>query len=63
MNNELTKAMTDLNVDKVLSMAKADLESGEDPLRILEACQKGMAIIGERFQTGDFFLCELLMVS
>lgn len=42
-------------------MVKRRIENGEDPLHILEECQRGMTLVGERFQNGDYFLSELLI--
>jgi dimethylamine corrinoid protein len=61
MNEELIKAMSDLERDRVLALVEAGLEAGEEPQSILKACQQGMTVIGDRFQTGDFFLAELIL--
>ena len=61
MNEELVRAMSELQRDKVLAMVRGGIETGGDPLDILQACQKGMTLIGDRFQTGDYFLSELIL--
>ncbi|TRO47876.1 cobalamin-binding protein, partial [Candidatus Bathyarchaeota archaeon] len=39
------------------------MESGVDPVEILESCREGMSIVGERFESGDFFLSEMVMAA
>ncbi|MEW6444223.1 MAG: cobalamin-dependent protein [bacterium] len=63
MNEELSNAMLELKRDDVLRTVKQGLESGDDPLRILEACRRGMALVGERFQSGDYYLAEMMLAG
>ena len=44
-----------------MELVKTRAERGEDPFAILEECQRGMSIVGERFQAGDYYLAELLL--
>ena len=39
------------------------VDSGIDPVEILEQCRKGMSIVGEKFESGDFFLSEMIMAA
>jgi methanogenic corrinoid protein MtbC1 len=61
MSEELTKAIVEIKRDEALDMVKRRAEAGEDPLRILEECRQGLTLVGNRFQTGEYFLSELLM--
>ena len=45
---------------EALDIAEEALKSGEDPLRILNTCREAMVKVGERYETGEFFLSELL---
>jgi methylmalonyl-CoA mutase cobalamin-binding domain/chain len=61
----MTEGLSDLFLtfkrDAVLEIVERRLGAGEDPLRILDDCRRGMTLVGERFQEGDFFLAELML--
>jgi methanogenic corrinoid protein MtbC1 len=61
MVRELRAAIVELDRDEVAETLGRRLERGDDPLEILAECREGMAIVGERFQTGDYYLAELLL--
>jgi methanogenic corrinoid protein MtbC1 len=48
-----------------LAMAIVEVKSrckkGENPLHLLDECRRGMIIVGERYQKGEYFLSELMM--
>ncbi len=43
-----------------LEMVQEALQSGAEPLAVLKACREGMEEVGKRFETGEFFLSELI---
>ncbi len=59
--SSLAEALMELRREDVLAEVGRRVEEGEDPLAILKECQDGMSLVGERFQTGEFFLSELLL--
>jgi methylmalonyl-CoA mutase cobalamin-binding domain/chain len=61
MSEGLSKALVELERDEVIKTVKSRAEKGEDPIQILEECRRGMTIVGERFQKGEYFLAELLL--
>jgi methanogenic corrinoid protein MtbC1 len=61
MTEELSDLILNFKRDAVLEIVERRLGSGEDPLRILDDCRRGMTLVGERFQEGDFFLAELIL--
>jgi len=61
MATELATHIMTLQREEALESVARSLNSGEDPLAILEQCRKGMACVGERFQEGEYFLSELLL--
>jgi methanogenic corrinoid protein MtbC1 len=63
MANELVDAMADMKEQEAIELSKKMLESGEDPLQILEQCRKALEIVGKRFETGKYFLPELIMAG
>lgn len=61
LKDELASAIAELEEDKVLALVKERLESGVPPLEIVRNLQEGMTEAGNRFESGDYFLSELIM--
>jgi len=61
MSEEIAMAVVELEEQKVMNAVRRKLERKEDPIQILEACRRGMNIVGERFQTGEYSLAELML--
>jgi len=60
--NEISEAIIELEEDEVLKLVKEQLDRGEDPIKILESCRKGIAEIGKN--SGDtVFLTDLIMAG
>ena len=62
-NQALTDAMANMREDEAVGVAQQILRSGEDPLKVLEASREAMAIIGKRFEKGEYFLPELILAG
>ena len=60
MEKELKKAFLGMKRQEVIDIVKDALGSGSDPLDILKICREAMEAVGERFETGEFFLSELI---
>jgi len=58
---EISDALTKLEEDKVLQYVKEKIDANEDPIKILEACRKGMAEIGKG--DDEIFLTDLIMAG
>jgi len=63
MPSELTTAMADLDEAKVQGLVQAGLAQGVSPAQLLEECREGMTLIGQRFESGEYFLSDLIMAS
>lgn len=59
----LVEAIINLDESVALKKAREQLDAGIDPIEILEKCKEGMSIVGERFETGEFFLSEMIMAA
>jgi 5-methyltetrahydrofolate--homocysteine methyltransferase len=59
----LLDAIADMREDEALALAKAMLDGGEAPLRVLELCRNAMEKVGKRFQDGEYFLPELILAG
>jgi methylmalonyl-CoA mutase cobalamin-binding domain/chain len=61
MAEELIAALIDFRKKEVIEAVKSRAERGESPVQILAECRRGMTIVGERFQKGEYFLAELML--
>jgi methanogenic corrinoid protein MtbC1 len=50
----------DLNEDNVLEAIKRIVDEGGDAEAALESCQKGLEIVGGRFDSGEYFIGDLI---
>jgi methanogenic corrinoid protein MtbC1 len=53
--------VADLKELEVLALVQERLESGGDPLAIIEDCQEGLRQVGERYEQREYFLSGLIM--
>ena len=61
---DLKAAVLNRDYDGVRNAARAAMEANVDPLRaIAEGMSRAMAIVGERFQAGEYFLPELVVAG
>lgn len=60
MTDDLARALADLKEKEAMEIARRRLESGEEPLVILEDARRGLEIVGERFQKGEYFIPDLI---
>jgi len=57
-------AVVSLDIDEVAGQVSAALKAGADPRAVLnDGLSAGMRIVGERFQSGEYFLTELLLAG
>ena len=61
--NGIVDAIIELDEPKALRLAEEMIKSGTDPVKVLERCREGMSIVGEKFESGDFFLSEMIMAA
>jgi methanogenic corrinoid protein MtbC1 len=59
----LALAVGDLEEDKAVVLVQDKLAKGEPALTILEELQAGMNIVGERFESGEYYLSELIFAA
>jgi 5-methyltetrahydrofolate--homocysteine methyltransferase len=63
MFDKLLDAMTNMREQESIDIVNDLLSSGEDPLQILDTCTRAMETVGERFESGEYFLPELIMAG
>ena len=60
MAEDFVNLLADLKEQEVMALAKKRIDSGEDPIKILDDGRAAMAIVGKRFADGEYFLPELV---
>jgi len=60
---ELSQVIVELKIEKVGDLVSKALGNSIEPLRITRYLNKGMAIVGQRFQNGEYFLSDLIMAG
>jgi len=63
MDDKLTDALANLEENAVLALVKERLESNQDPLAILRACQEGMLQVGKRYEACEYFVSDLMLAG
>jgi 5-methyltetrahydrofolate--homocysteine methyltransferase len=63
MSKELVNAIADMREGEALKLAKEMVAGGSEPMAILDAAREAMAIVGQRYQEGTYFLPELVLAG
>lgn len=63
LSEEFIEALVSLDEGRTLEVVKKRLESGEDPLVILEDVRKANEEIGKRHERHEYFIAELVMAG
>ncbi|AKL96691.1 dimethylamine corrinoid protein MtbC [Clostridium aceticum] len=64
--NVLTQAVGELDEDQVLEMLNEFVgtnPSEEDAQKVVNACQQGMAVVGDLFDKGEYFVGDLIFAG
>ncbi|MFH1349986.1 MAG: cobalamin-dependent protein [Pseudomonadota bacterium] len=60
MTERLKAAFLGMKRFEAIEIVKSALAEGIDPLAVLKLCREAMEEVGKRFETGEFFLSELI---
>ena len=63
MSQELIEAITDMREEDALKITNQMLDAGTGPIAILDDCRDAMGIIGQRFESGECFIPELILAG
>src|SRR5271169_2541767 len=63
MSDALAIAISDLEEDQTLKLVQERLAAGTNPQDILASCRDGMALVGKRYEAGEYFVSELIMAG
>jgi methylmalonyl-CoA mutase cobalamin-binding domain/chain len=61
--DKIVEAIIELDEPVALELADEMIKTRTDPVEILEKCRKGMSVVGEKFESGEFFLSEMIMAA
>lgn len=64
--NVLTEAVGELDEERVLEMLQefvASNPSEEEAQKVVSACQQGMAVVGDLFEKGEYFVGDLIFAG
>lgn len=62
--NQITASLVECRPDLTEELTRAALEAGEQPLAIInQGLVPGMDIVGEKFQTGEYFLPQMVIAA
>ncbi|WP_225877719.1 cobalamin B12-binding domain-containing protein [Alkalibacter mobilis] len=59
----IAEMLANLEDEAVMAEVKKQISDGVEPMKIFEACQEGMNIVGKKFQDGEYFVSDLMMSS
>jgi len=63
MSNQIKQALSDLEEEMTLKLVQERVDAGDDPLEIIADCREGMADIGKRYETQEYFVSDLIMAG
>jgi len=63
MMDQLAQAISDLQEETVLKLKDERLASGTEPLEVIAACREGMSDVGKRYESGEYFVSDLIMAG
>ncbi|MBV1684105.1 cobalamin-dependent protein [Eubacterium callanderi] len=63
MDNILATAISELNEEKTIELVKRSLDKGTKPFQILKYLQEGVKKVGELFESGEYYVGELIMAG
>jgi methanogenic corrinoid protein MtbC1 len=63
MNQKLVNLMVDLKEDETLAMVNKLIQGESNPMDILDDARSAMEVIGKRFETGEYFIPDLIMAG
>ncbi len=63
MTQKLIDAIIDMREEDIADLTNELLEGGATPVTILGACKDAMDVIGNRFETGEAFIPELMLAG
>ncbi len=61
--DDIKLSLAVLDMDKALDLVKKAVEEGYRPIDIVNSLADGMKIVGERYESGEYFVADLIVAS
>jgi methanogenic corrinoid protein MtbC1 len=62
-STSLMAAISDLQEEQALALVRRRIETGDDPLLIIQDCEEGMRQVGAHYERNEYFLAGLIMAG
>ena len=63
MSDDLVTLLAELEEEQAIARVRERLDAGETAAAILEDCQAGLGIVGERYRQGTYYIAGLIMAG
>jgi len=63
MSEQLINAIAEMEDEEAVKLTRELLAAGTDPVEILSDCRTAMEVVGKRFETGEYFISELILAG
>jgi len=63
MIQALVEAIADMREEEALDLARKALDGGTPALEVLDSAREAMAVVGGRFEKGEYFVPELILAG
>ena len=63
MSEKLVNAIADMREEEALKLVSEMVESGSEPMAILDATREAMDLVGQRYNAGTYYLPELVLAG
>ncbi|UQZ90417.1 cobalamin-binding protein [Deltaproteobacteria bacterium Smac51] len=60
---KLSRTLVELDDECCVSITSELLEQGIEPIEILSCCEKALAVIGEKYAAGEYYIAGLIMAG
>ncbi len=61
LHTQILNLMADLDETALLDLVQKRIQAGDDPLKIIDDCNEGMRLVGQRYEDGRYFISGLIM--
>ena len=62
-STQLAQAVGELDMDGAVGLVEEKLAAGTEPMAILGELQDGMGLVGDKFESGEYYLSELIFAG
>ncbi|MEJ2549860.1 MAG: cobalamin-dependent protein [Anaerolineales bacterium] len=63
LRTKLINSISNLQEETALAFVQERITRGDDPIAIIDDCSRGMQLVGERYEAGEYFLAGLIMAG